>query len=140
VSGASRAARSAVAVTVVAAALGGCGSPPPDLFAVERSGEGPGAKLVMVVGDGGTVTCNGKTHPLDAERLLRARALERELSMQAELGLELPPGDGTVLTYRVLMEAGSVSFADSSPRLPRTFSQVQAFTKDVAQRVCRLPR
>jgi hypothetical protein len=134
-----RALRAAVAVAA-AAAVAGCGSAPPDLFAVERDGEGPGAKLVMVVGDGGTVTCNGKQHPLDAERLLRARALERELSTQAELGLELPPGEGTVLTYRVRMEAGTVAFADSSPGLPRTFSQVQAFTKDVAQRVCRLPR
>jgi hypothetical protein len=129
-----------VAAVAAVAAVAGCGSAPPDLFAVERDGEGPGAKLVMVVGDGGTVTCNGKQHPLDAERLLRARALERELSTQAELGLELPPGEGTVLTYRVRMEAGTVAFADSSPRLPRTFSQVQAFTKDVAQRVCRLPR
>jgi hypothetical protein len=127
-------------VALLLAVFAGCGSAPPDLFAVERDGQGPGAKLVMVVGDGGTVTCNGKQHPLDAERLLRARALERELSTQAELGLELPPGEGTVLTYRVLMEAGTVRFADSSPRLPRTFSQVQAFTKDVAQRVCDLPR
>ena len=37
----------------------------PDLFAVERTGEGPGARLDLVVSDGGSVRCDGHSHALD---------------------------------------------------------------------------
>ena len=121
-------------------AVAGCGSPPPDLFLVERSGPDPAANLTMVVSDGGTVTCNGKEHQLDADRLLRARALTRELSDQAELHLELPPGPNSNLSYRVRMEAGTVAFSDTSRGNPPAFNELAAFTKDVSERVCGIKR
>jgi len=43
----------------LALAAAGCGTPSHDLFAVERAGSIPGAKLRMIVSDGGTVTCDG---------------------------------------------------------------------------------
>jgi hypothetical protein len=125
---------------VVALLFAGCGTASPDLFEVERSGEDRAANLTMVVNDGGRVTCNGREHPLDADRLLRARELSRELSEPAELGLELPPGPGTNLSYRVRLEAGSVAFSDTSPGNPRAFLRIAAFTKDVAERVCGIVR
>ena len=70
--------------------LAGCGTPSPDLFEVRRSGDDRAANVTMVVNDGGNVTCNGREHPLDADRLLRARELSRALAEPAELGLELP--------------------------------------------------
>ena len=94
----------------------------------------------MVVNDGGQVTCNGHEHPLDADRLLRARELSRELAEPAELGLELPPGPGANLSYRVRLEAGSVAFSDTSRGNPREFFRLAAFTKDVAERVCGIVR
>jgi hypothetical protein len=86
------------------------------------------------------VTCDGHEHPLDADRLLTARQLVRDLSPQAELGIELPPGPGTDLSYRVSMEAGTVAFSDRSSGVPRTFQRVAAFTKDVTERVCGIER
>jgi hypothetical protein len=127
-------------LTSLAAALAGCGTPPPDLFSVERSGADPNANVDVVVSDGGSVTCDGEEHALDADRLLTARQLERDLSPQAELGIELPRGPGTDLSYRVSMEAGSVAFSDRSPGVPRTFLRLAAFTKDVTERVCGLER
>jgi len=124
----------------VALLLAGCGTPSPDLFEVERSGEDPAANLTMVVNDGGHVTCNGREHPLDGDRLLRARELTRELERPAELGLELPPGPRANLNYRVRMEAGSVAFSDTSRGNPAAFNQLAAFTKDVAERVCGIVR
>jgi hypothetical protein len=120
--------------------LAACGSESPDLFEVRRSGEDRAANLTMVVSDGGSVDCNGTSHPLDPDRLLRARELERELSEQAELGLELPAGPGAVLSYRVRLEAGTVAFADTSQGAPRSFSALAAFTKDVAEDVCGIDR
>jgi hypothetical protein len=120
--------------------LAGCGTASPDLFEVKRSGEDRAANLTMIVNDGGEVTCNGKEYPLDANRLLRARELSRELADPAELGIELPPGPGTNLSYRVRMEAGSVAFSDTSRSNPPEFQRLAAFTKDVAERVCGIVR
>ena len=86
------------------------------------------------------MTCNGREHPLDADRLLRARELSRELTEPAELGLELPPGPGANLSYRVRMEAGAVGFSDTSRGNPPEFLRLAAFTKDVAERVCGIVR
>jgi hypothetical protein len=132
--------RGAVAVALAAALLAGCGSPAPDLFVVDRSGPDPAANLTMVVSDGGSVTCNGKGHELDADRLLRARQLARDLAKQAELRLELPPGPGANLSYKVRLEAGTVAFSDTSRGNPKAFFQLAAFTKDVSERVCGIVR
>jgi hypothetical protein len=124
----------------LALALAGCGSPPADLFSVDRSGKDRNANLRMIVSDGGSVTCNGKQHPLDADRLLTARQLQRDLVPQAELGLELPPGPRSQLSYRAAMEQGTVAFSDTSASVPETFLRLAAFTKDVAERVCDIER
>ena len=121
--------------------LAGCGTPPPDLFSVERSGADANANVDVVVSDGGSVTCDGEEHDLDADRLLTARQLVRDLAPQAELGIELPRGPGTQLSYRVSMESGSVAFSDRSPGVVHaTFLRVAAFTKDVTERVCGIER
>jgi hypothetical protein len=127
-------------LALAALLVAGCGTASPDLFEVRRSGEDRAANLTMVVNDGGRVTCNGREHELDADRLLRARELERELAEPAELGLELPPGPGANLSYRVRMEAGTVAFSDTSRGNPAAFNRLAAFTKDVAERVCGIVR
>ena len=132
--------RGALAALLVVVALAGCGAPSADLFEVRRSGPDRPANLTMVVNDSGSVTCNGSKHPLDAERLLRARELARELTEQAELGIELPPGPGANLRYRVRMGEGTVRFSDTSEGNPRVFFALAAFTKDVSERVCGIVR
>ena len=130
---------SAVALT---AALAGCGQPAPDLFVVERSGADRNADLRLVVSDGGTVRCNDDAEPkaLDADRLLRARELARELEEPTSLGLELERGPGTVLSYRVRSAGGTVAFSDTSPQRPRVFDRIAGFTDDVAENVCGVER
>ena len=125
---------------LAAVVLVGCGSPPPDLFLVTRSGPDPAANLTMLVSDGGSVTCNGKEHALDAKHLLQARQLARDLAKQAELGLELPPGPNSNLSYKVKLESGTVEFSDTSKGNPQSFFRLAAFTKDVSERVCGIVR
>jgi hypothetical protein len=132
--------RPAGLAAVALAVLAGCGSAAPDLFEVQRSGQGRNAKLDMVVSDGGEVTCNGREYPLNGKLLLRAREVARNLGDQAQLGLALPRGHGTVLSYRVRSADGTVSFSDSSPHQPRVFLALQALTKDISEDVCRLAR
>jgi hypothetical protein len=131
----------ALLITALLGALtAGCGARSPDLFAVERNGADANARLTLVVNDGGSVTCNGDAHPLGTERLLRAREIARSLAQQAELHLDLPPGARSVLSYRVRLEAGAVSFSDTSANLPPSFTAVELFTKDVAEDVCGIER
>ena len=125
---------------VAAALLAGCGARPPDLFAVERTGSGANARLEMVVNDGGAVTCNGHEHPLDAPHLLRAREVARQLADQAQLHLDLPAGSGSILSYRVSLEQGTVKFSDTSAHLPASFTAVEVLTKDIAEDVCGIRR
>ena len=129
-----------LAAGLLAVALAGCGTPSPDLFEVRRTGSDPNANVTVVVNDGGHVTCDGTRHPLAAERLLRAREVERELRPQAELNLELPRGPRAQLSYRVRTESGTVAFSDTSPGNPPSFLRLAAFTKDVTERVCGLER
>lgn len=129
-----------VVVASAASLVVGCGTPSPDLFEVQRRGEDPNANVEVVVNDGGSVSCNGKSHGLDADRLLRARQLLRDLEPQAELHLELPPGPQAQLRYTARMEKGTVSFADTSKGNPPSFLALAAFTKDLTERVCGLER
>jgi hypothetical protein len=128
------------AAVLLAVVFAGCGSPPADLFVVKRSGPDPAANLTMRVTDGGTVFCNDKEHELDADHLLQARQLARDLSKQAEVGLELPPGPGANLSYKVELESGNVAFSDTSKGNPHDFFVLAAFTKDVSEDVCGIVR
>jgi hypothetical protein len=132
--------RRALVAAALAAVLAGCGSRPPDLMVVERSGADPNANVEVLVNDGGSVTCNGSEHELDADRLITARRLVRDLERQAELHIELPPGPGSQLSYRVRMEAGTIAFSDRSEGVPPTFQRLAAFTKDVIEDVCGIER
>jgi hypothetical protein len=128
------------ALALLAVAFAGCGTPSPDLFEVKRSGRDRNANVTVVVNDGGEVSCNGEHHPLDADRLLTARQVLRDLEPQAELHLDLPPGRNSQLSYRARMEAGTVAFSDTSRGNPKSFLELAAFTKDVTERVCGLER
>jgi hypothetical protein len=135
-----RAAR-AVALTLVAlAGLGGCGAQAPDLFAVQRTGAGANARLRMVVSDAGSVTCNGREHPIASNTLLRARKAAKDLADPAQLHLTLPPGERSELSYRVQTEDGTVSFSDTSAHLPPAFTEVELLTKDISEDVCGITR
>lgn len=135
------------ALLVATLALAGCGMPAADLFVVERSGTIPGARLTLLVGDGGTVRCNGgPEHEITGAQLIAARAVARELNGDAERpgparsGLALAVGPGSVLRYSVRSEAGAVRFSDTSPGQPPVLYRVAKLTRDLARGPCGLAR
>ena len=134
--------RPALAAAAAAAlALAGCGAPSADLFAVQRSGTVPGAKLAMVINDAGTVTCN-QAKPVDItdHELLTARELQRRLKDFAQRHADLVARPGSVFRYEVRTPDGTVRFADNSPGARGPLAQLTLFVRQVAQHQCRLQR
>ncbi|MSX01733.1 MAG: hypothetical protein F2813_01065 [Actinobacteria bacterium] len=125
----------------------GCGGPSADLFVLERSGSIPGARLTMVVGDGGTVRCNGaREREISSRQLIDARAVAGDLNGdEKEPGparefLTLPPSKYTILRYRIQTEFGKVAFSDSSRPQPPVFFAAAKLARELAKKVCGLPR
>jgi hypothetical protein len=129
-----------VAAALIGSALVACGTPSHDLFVVTRSGDLPGARLELLVSDGGTATCNGERHDLTSEQLIEAREIERDLEEPGSRGLALPPRAGSQLTYSVRLETGTVRFSDNSQGQPAAFFRLAAFVRATAKGVCGLRR
>jgi hypothetical protein len=137
----------AVAAALALAALAACGTPSADLFVVQRSGTIPGARLTLLVTDGGQVRCNGgPLRDISSDELIEARAIVRGLSGDkdavgpADRHVDLPPGPGAILRYRVRVEAGDVAFSDTSSGQPPAFFRVAKLTRDLARGPCGLKR
>lgn len=129
------------ALVVTAAAVAGCGTQPPDLFIVQRTGADENADVKMVVDDGGNVTCNATVQKvLEADQLLQARALSRELTELSYLNLDLPPRSGSDLRYRVDLPSGTIAYADNSADRPPALDRLTAFTAKVTEDVCGIER
>jgi len=135
------------ALAAGAGAIGGCGSRAADLIAVERTGSIPGARLTLVMTDDGRVNCNnGPDRMVTSQQLIDAREIVRALEGEddavgpADRGVRLPPGRESILRYDVRIEAGSVSFADSSRGQPPEFLRLAGLTRAVAKGPCGLPR
>ena len=122
-------------------AVAGCGGTDgADLMVVDRTGEIPGADLRMRVIDDGQVECNDVRHDLSSEQLIDAREVVRELAEPAEQGLSLPPGDPSILRFRIRTQEGVVGFSDTSADQPVVFYEAAQLVRDIAQDACGLER
>jgi hypothetical protein len=138
----------ALAVAFAAAALlAGCGESVvlPDLFVVQRSGAVPGARLTVLVNEGGSVQCyqdpahRGPVRQLSDSQLELARGISEELQGPSTKHLSLPPRPGSVFGYYVRDAEGTVRFADNSMGQPSVLRHLAFFVLEVAQKVCHLP-
>jgi len=131
----------ALVVVCGALVLGGCGGEAKDLFVVHRSGTIPGASLDLRITDDGRASCNGRRLvDIASDQLIAAREAERELEEPAKARLRLPAVPGSVLSYRVQTEHGSVTWSDTSRGQPKVLFEVAKLTRDVAKGPCGLAR
>ena len=107
---------------------------------VSRSGTIPGADLQMRVIDDGQVVCNGKTHDISSDNLIKAREVERDLAEDAKKRTNLPPGHPTILRFRITTEDGSVAFSDTSKKQPQVFYRAAQLVRVIAKGDCGLQR
>jgi hypothetical protein len=121
--------------------LAGCGGgiKAPDLFIVQRTGSVPGARLTLLVNEEGGVRCNADSMlRLSDPALVQARAIQEDLRQPASKHISLPPRAGSVLSYDLRDENGSVRFADNSTGQPAAFRNLALFVLQTAQQVCHL--
>jgi hypothetical protein len=130
-----------IAALALAGTAGGCGAAYPDVFLLTRSGSLPGARLTLLVNDGGSVRCNGGPEkPLSAPRLLDARRIAEDLADDAHDDLTLPAPRGSLLRFRIRTQDGTVTFSDVDAARRRELAPVVQFARTVAQQVCGLTR
>lgn len=113
----------------------------PDLFLVYRSGATPHAKLTLLVNEEGGVTCNGRPaeQKLEDPQIVRAREIQEELEKPSSSHLSLPAKAGSVLSYYVRDESGTVRFSDNSAHQPAVFRKLALFVLQTAQQQCGIP-
>lgn len=129
----------AVCVVGAVVCLAGCGGgiASPDLFLVERSGSVAGARLTLLVNDGGVVHCDGgPALAISDAQLVQARGIQEELKDAASKHLVLLAKQGSVLGYYVRDQDGTVRFADNSAGQSRTMRELALFVLQVAQGIC----
>jgi hypothetical protein len=129
----------AAAVLLLTGALGGCGLnvQSPDLFLLTRTGQG--GKLSLEVSDGGAIRCNGgPARIISSARLITARDLAVNLSPDAGHNLDLPAAPGSIYTFRIELQQGTISFSDRDTPGHPNLAQAALFATEAAQQVCGL--
>ncbi len=135
-----RLAAAGCALLATALAVGCGGVRAADLFIVTRTGAGPHARLTLLVNEEGGVNCNsGPTLKLSDPQLIQASGIKEDLQKLTPSGLSLPPASGSVLSYTVRSEYGTVRFSDNSAHQPAVLRRLALFVLQTAQQVCRLP-
>ncbi len=126
---------------LVGVLVAGCGGvTATDLFIVYRTGSGPEARLTLLVNEEGGVSCDGRiaTQKLSDPQILKAREIQEELEKPSSAHLSLPARAGSVLSYHVRDEKGTVRFADNSAHQPAVLHKLQLFVLQSSQEVCHL--
>ena len=131
----------APALLAAMAVLAGCGGvQAADLFEITRTGSTPHANLVLLVDEEGKVRCNGESKgKLDDAELVKARGIQEDLQKPASQHTSLAPRLGSVFSYSVRDENGSVRFADNSTGQPKVLHELALFVLSTSQQVCGLP-
>ena len=127
----------ALIIALATLLLWGCGIDitSADLFVLTRTGQGQ--TLRMLVNDGGTIRCNGgHARSLSNALLLRARDLASSLDKDVKAHMKFPSKANTVFTYRVQLQDGVLSFADTSAAGHTELAQAELFAVQAAQSAC----
>ena len=108
-----------------------------DVLLLTRTGQG--TTLTLLINDGGSISCDGRSsRPLNDALLIRARDLAVNLAGDATRNLRLPAGPGTIFTYRIKLQAGTVVFSDHDTAGHPILAQAEVFAAQTAQQACNL--
>jgi hypothetical protein len=131
--------RAAAALIGALVMLAGCGLDVQsgDLFQVTRSGQGH--KLILLVNDGGTISCDGsKPKSLPDPQLLQARDLSTNLNTDAKAKLRFRSSARSAFSYKVKVQNGTFTFPDTAADSRKELSQLELFVVQAAANPCGL--
>ena len=104
---------------------------------LERTGAGN--TLTLLVGDDGSVLCNGvKSKPLPDPLLLTARDLATSLDKDAKAKLQIAAAARSVTFYTVTLPDGKITFPDTAGTRHKELAQAELFAVQAAQQACGL--
>ena len=128
----------AAIAAVLAAVLAGCGGVrAADLFLVTRTSTTPASHLTLVVDEEGGVTCNGNPRgKISDSQLLVAGGIKEELQHAASEGQYLGPRAGSVYSYLLRDENGTVRFSDNSAGTTKPMHELALLVLQIAQQLC----
>jgi len=137
---AARSGATALAASLIGAAVAACGTPSPDLFVVNRDGTVPGAKLELLVSDQ-TARCNdGPPERLSSAQIIEARDLRRDLLLLQTGDETIPKAPAAqIFTFAVQTEEGTLRYPDTQQR-PAILPRLSRFVRRVAIDTCGLER
>jgi hypothetical protein len=126
-------------VWAIGLALAGCGLQvtSPDLFLLQRTGQGK--PLTLLVNDSGTIRCNGgPAKAISDQLLIQARDLASNLDTDAKRNLRLAPSANAVYSYRIKLQDGTISFGDTAAATHHELGPAELFTARAAEGPCGL--
>ena len=131
--------KAAAAVTLALACglLAGCGGGAGDLLAIDVTG-GPGGTQRLVVASDGRARCNGSgLDPIDSDRLIKAREVERDVHDYAANGDNFDAGAKGRRSYTLRTDDGSVRWQEGASGLPKALSKAQLLALQLGRQLCR---
>lgn len=108
-----------------------------DVLLLTRTGQG--TTLTLLINDGGSISCDHRpSRPLNDALLIRARDLAVNLAGDATRRLQLPARPGTIFTYQIRLQTGTVVFSDHDTAHHPLLAQTEVFAAQTAQQACNL--
>ncbi len=127
----------AAVALALGAGLGGCGLDlkSADLFVLTRTGQG--TKLTLLLGDGGTISCNGSgPKRIPDSLLIAARDLADSLNQDLQAKLKIPARPAGVYSYTIRLQNGTMNFSDTNAAGHKELAQAELFAAQAAQSQC----
>lgn len=118
--------------------LAGCGGEAGDLLALEVSGGVEPEPVRLTITDDGRGRCgDGDLRAISNDRLIEARAVERDLEGPAEDGSSFPAsGEAQRRRYVARTQAGTVRWAEGAPGLPDVLPRAALLAQELRDELC----
>jgi hypothetical protein len=128
--------RRLVALAAVAAAIAGCGGSAGDLLSITVSGGVAAQKHTIVVSGDGRGSCdNGPLKEIPSDRVIDARAVERDVSDLAKRSATYPPLP-YARSYTLRAKAGEVRWSEGGRGLPGVLPRAQLLDLQLERLLC----
>jgi hypothetical protein len=129
--------RLAWALSALPLLLAGCGGSAGDLLSISVSGGvAPRAHTVVVSGDGRGSCDDGPLKELPSDRVIDARAVERDVADLAKRSATYPPLPDA-RSYTLRTKAGEVRWSEGGRGLPSVLPRAQLLELQLERIVCR---